>query len=105
MITKPIYLTIRISDKDKKRIKADAEAANLNLSKYILSKLLDTPTPIKEDIPTKVNVPTKQSVTTNNATEKIFTFKCKRCGDRYTKQNPHHLCPKCDNIVYPENKS
>lgn len=100
MITKPIYLTIRISDKDKKRIKADAEAANLNLSKYILNKLLDTSTPIKEDIPTKVNVPTNN----NKTTEKIFTFKCIGCGDRYTKQNPHHLCPPCDNKKFPKVK-
>lgn len=39
MITKGRYLTIRIGEDDKKRIKADAVKAKLSLTDYVLSKL------------------------------------------------------------------
>jgi len=44
MITKGKYLTIRISEDDMQRIKADAKQAELSLTGYVLSKLINVPT-------------------------------------------------------------
>ena len=65
MITKGKYLTIRISEADIERIKADAINVNLSLTDYVLGKLECTneivpTTPLQaKNVPTK---PTKKKV-------------------------------------------